>query len=76
MSAPALAFPLRTHERLIEGPLWTATLVSQTTAVNAWSRQARNGYAPAVENPVDNLWKTSQVLWITVGRAGWPRMAL
>ena len=74
MRTPALAFPLRTHERLIEGPLWTATLVSQLAAVNAWSRPARMGYAPAVENPVDNLWKTGHVLWITVGRAEWPRM--
>ena len=26
------------------------------------------GYAPAVDNPVDNVWSTGPVLWITVGR--------
>ena len=57
MRTPALAFPLRTHERLIEGPLWTATLVSQPTAVNAWSR-------PALHRVTHRLWKT---LWTTCG---------
>jgi len=26
------------------------------------------GYTPAVDNPVDNLWRTGPVLWITVGK--------
>ena len=66
---PALAFPLRTQKRLIEGPFWAVTLMSGGTWVNAWSRpdraRVRTGYPPAVENPVDRVWRTGRVLWIT-----------
>ncbi|MCW2760564.1 MAG: hypothetical protein JWR85_765 [Marmoricola sp.] len=67
---PALAFPLRTREWLIEGPFWAVTLVSQPTLVNALEQTGkRTGCTPAVDNPVDNLWRTGPVLWITAPTA-------
>ena len=69
---PALAFPLRTHERLIEGPFWAVTLIRQLTLVNARSTpECGVGYTPAVDNPVDNVWRTGPALWITVRPPQW-----
>ena len=71
-----LPSPCERRKWLVEGPFWPVTLVSHPTAVNGPRRHAWiRGYAPAVENPVDNVWKTSRVLWITVGPPEWPGMA-
>ena len=72
MSPPAFAFPLRTHEGLIEGPIWAVTLVSQLPWVNAWGT---GGVAVVTHRLWINLWTTMwrkvPVLWITAGQPQW-----
>ena len=76
---PALAFPLRTQKRSTGGLFWAVTLVSPATWVNAGALPGRmmeqtaspRGYPPAVDNPVDAVWRGGGVLWITPGPPQW-----
>ena len=69
----ALAFPLRTQEAARRGPLLAGN-GSKPPDCGQWTSPRTvyvGSYPPAVENPVENMWRTGPVLWITVCPPQW-----